>query len=143
MFDIFGYKKHEGAWRNGVYLTTAGSSFEADILESKLRAEGIPSEKRYAGASNFLEISMGFQNAYPIEIYVPEQELERAQEAIVPVPIDDDFEEMPPEEAETAAELDESSDLDQEDGKAEAEDGGAGQLHSGTGWLAEKEETSE
>lgn len=85
-------KKHE-PWRDGVYLTSVKSTFEADILESKLRAENIPSIRRYEGAGNFIEISFGFQNAYPIEIYVPESALEAAREAIDTVPIDDDFEE--------------------------------------------------
>lgn len=67
-------------------------------MESKLRAEGIPVLKRYEGASNFLEISMGFNSAYPIELYVPEQALERARELIEPVPIEDDFEEALDEE---------------------------------------------
>ena len=40
-----------------------------------------------------LEIVFGQQNVFPIEIYVPEDALERAKEAIVSVPIDDDFEE--------------------------------------------------
>lgn len=35
----------------------------------------------------------GQQNVFPIEIYVPENALEAAKEAIVSVPIDDDFEE--------------------------------------------------
>lgn len=78
-------------WRDGVYLTTASSSFEADMLISKLDAEGIPAMKRYIGASNFLEITMGMSSAYPVEIYVPESALEKAKEAIKPVPIDDDF----------------------------------------------------
>ncbi len=87
MFDT---EKKE-PWRGGVYLTTASSSFEADIFISKLEAEGIPAMKRYVGASNFIEISMGMSSAYPVEIYVPESALEEAGEVIKPVPIDDDF----------------------------------------------------
>ncbi|MCR4601302.1 MAG: DUF2007 domain-containing protein [Clostridia bacterium] len=93
MFNLFGTKETKEPWRGGVFLTTAHDSFEADMLVSKLQAEGIPSEKKYVGASNFLEISMGSSSAYPIEIYVPESALEQAREVIVPVPIDDDFEE--------------------------------------------------
>ena len=87
MFDT---EKKE-PWRGGVYLTTASSSFEADLFISKLEAEGIPAMKRYVGASNFIEISMGMSSAYPVEIYVPESALEEAEEVIRPVPIDDDF----------------------------------------------------
>lgn len=74
-------------WRDGVYLCTARDSFEADLLESKLRSEGIPSIKRFKGASNFLEIFMGSSSAYPIDLYVPAETLEDARNVIVAVPI--------------------------------------------------------
>lgn len=77
-------------WRGGVYLCTTKDSFEADIFESKLRSEGIPCVKKYKGASNFIEIAMGSNTAFPIEIYVPEENLEDARNIIVPVPLDDD-----------------------------------------------------
>ena len=80
-------------WRDGVYLTTVRDSFQADILESKLRAEGIPCVKNYRGSSNFMEIALGSNTTQDIDIYVPEETLEMAKEIIVPVPIDDDFEE--------------------------------------------------
>ena len=95
---MFGRRKMDEPWRGGVWLTTVSTSFEADLMESKLRAEGILVLKKYEGASNFLEISMGFNSAYPIELYVPEQALERARELIEPVPIEDDFEEALDEE---------------------------------------------
>jgi hypothetical protein len=79
------------AWRGGVYLCTTRSSFEADILESKLRSENIPCLRKYRGASNFLEIAMGANTTHPIDIYVPEAVLEDAKNAIVAVPLDDDF----------------------------------------------------
>lgn len=88
---MIGRKKKEAPWRGGVYLTTVSTSFEADLLESKLRACDIPVLKRYEGASNFLEITLGFNSAYPIELYVPEEALEEAREVIRPVPIEDDF----------------------------------------------------
>ena len=74
-------------WRGGVYLTTVESSLEADILESKLRGEGIPCIKRYKGAANAVEIIMGSNSAYPIDLYVPEEALEDAKNIIVAVPI--------------------------------------------------------
>ena len=76
-------------WRSGVYLCTANDSMEADILESKLRSENIPSVKKYKGASNFLEIAMGVSTTHPIDIYVPEGLLEDAKNVIVAVPLDD------------------------------------------------------
>ena len=37
---MFG-KKDDKQWRDGVYLTTVEDSLKADILESKLRSEGL------------------------------------------------------------------------------------------------------
>ncbi len=84
-------KKKE--WREGTYLCTVSNSLEADILTSKLESEGIPSIKKYKGASNFMEITMGGNTTQEIELYVREETLERAREVIVPIPIEDDFEE--------------------------------------------------
>ena len=86
MFD----KKEQKEWRDGVYLCTAKDSFEADLLESKLRSEGIPSIKNFQGASNFLEIFMGASTTCPIDIYVPEETLEDAKNIIVAVPLTSD-----------------------------------------------------
>ncbi|MCI8646782.1 MAG: DUF2007 domain-containing protein [Firmicutes bacterium] len=91
---MFSNYDNKEPWRGGVYLCTADSSFQADILESKLRGEGIPCVKKYQGASNFIEIAMGNNNAYPIDLYVPEEALEDAKNVIVPVPIDEDFDEF-------------------------------------------------
>ncbi|MEL7657156.1 MAG: DUF2007 domain-containing protein [Bacillota bacterium] len=83
-------KQDQKEWRDGVYLCTAKDSFEADILESKLRSEGIPSIKKFKGASNFLEIFMGSNSAFPIDIYVPAETLEDAKNIIIAVPIEND-----------------------------------------------------
>lgn len=80
-------KEEQKEWRDGVYLCTAKDSFEADIMESKLRSEGIPSIKKFKGASNFLEIFMGSNSAFPIDIFVPEETLEDAKNIIVAVPL--------------------------------------------------------
>lgn len=86
-------KKESKEWRDGVFLCTAANSMEADILESKLMGEGIPSIRRYKGASNAMEIFMGQSLAFPIDIYVPEETLEDARNIIVPFPLmDEDFE---------------------------------------------------
>ncbi|HKM28620.1 MAG TPA: DUF2007 domain-containing protein [Anaerovoracaceae bacterium] len=81
--------KEDRVWRDGVYLCTVQGSFEADILESKLKGEGIPCVKKYKGASNYLEIFMGQNMTQPIDIYVPEETLEDAKNVIVPVDLDD------------------------------------------------------
>ena len=92
---MFG-KKEEKKWRDGVYLCTAKNSFEADLLESKLRSEGIPCIKKFKGASNFLEIFMGSNSTDPIDLYVPEDTLEDAKNVIVAVPLlSDDIPEEP------------------------------------------------
>lgn len=79
-------------WGSGVYLCTCNSSFEADMLASKLAAENIPCVKKYIGASNFMEIALGSNITQEIELYVPEETLSVAKETIIPVPIEDDFE---------------------------------------------------
>jgi len=81
--------KEKKEWRDGVFLCTAQTSFEADLLESKLRSEGIPCVKKYRGATNFLEIAMGSNVAHAIELYVPEDTLEDAKNVIVAVPLDE------------------------------------------------------
>ncbi len=78
-------------WRNGVFLCHTAGSLEADILESKLRSEGIPCVKKYEEAANFIEIVMGSNSSFAIDLYVPADRLEDARNIIVPVPIDDDF----------------------------------------------------
>jgi hypothetical protein len=80
-------KDDKTEWRDGVYLCTATDSMEADILESKLRGEGIPCEKRWKGAGNFLEIVMGANTICPIDLYVPAESLADAQNIIIPFPL--------------------------------------------------------
>lgn len=84
----------EKEWRGGVYLCTARNSFEADIFESKLRGETIPVLRRYRGAGNFMEISMGTNVAFPIDIYVPKDALEDARNIVVAIPIVSDDPEL-------------------------------------------------
>lgn len=85
---MWGVKENE-EWGGGVFLCTAADSMEADIFESKLRSEGIPCIKKYRGASNFLEIAMGKNVAFPIDIYVPEETLEDARNIVVPIPLEE------------------------------------------------------
>ena len=86
MFDI----KDKNTWRSGVYLATATNSLEADIWESKLKSEGIPVIKKYKGAANAMEIIMGSNYSYPIDLYVPKDALEDAQNIIVAVPLSEE-----------------------------------------------------
>ena len=80
-------EKAEKEWRGGVYMCTAKNSFEADIFESKLRGEDIPCLRRYKGAGNFVEIAMGSNMAYPIDIYVPADALEDARNIVLAIPL--------------------------------------------------------
>ena len=83
-------EKEDGyRWRDGAYLCTVTDSFQADILESKLRSENIPCEKKYIGSSNYLEIVFGTNTVGEIELYVPAECLEDAKNIIVPVDLDD------------------------------------------------------
>ena len=91
MFDDYRTDKE---WRDGVFLCRTENSLQADILESKLRSEGIPCVKKYLGGSNMIEVLMGRNDAFPIDLYVPEECLEDAKNVIVPVAIDDDFEDF-------------------------------------------------
>ena len=116
MFEKEGQKE----WRDGVYLCTAKNSFEADLLESKLRSEGIPSIKKFKGASNFLEIFMGSNTAYPIDIYVPQEALEDAKNIIVPIPLEDELPDEPVDfDSLTEDELDELVSISREDSESE------------------------
>lgn len=81
-------------WRGGVFLCRTENSLQADILESKLRSEGIPCMKKYLGGSNMIEVLMGRNDAFPIDLYVPEECLEDAKNVIVPFEIDENFEEF-------------------------------------------------
>lgn len=83
---MFGTKEKK-EWRDGVYLCTAKNGLEADILESKLNSEGIPAIRRSKDAGNFIEIFMGTNSTYPIDLYVPSEALEDAKNIIVAVPI--------------------------------------------------------
>lgn len=108
-------------WRDGVFLCTVNNSFEADLLESKLKSEGIPCLRKFQGASNFLEIFMGTNSAYPIDLYVPESALEDAKNIIVAVPISsDDFQEEPVDfDSMTEEEIDELIGVSEESKKEE------------------------
>jgi hypothetical protein len=112
--DVMVDEKAEKEWRGGVYMCTAKNSFEADIFESKLRGEGIPILRRYKGAGNFLEIAMGTNMAYPIDIYVPQESVEDARNIVVAIPlVSDDPEDIDYCESEYDAdeiEYDESDD---------------------------------
>jgi hypothetical protein len=63
------------------YLKTTGNSFEAEIIESKLNAYGIPVMRKYKEAGGYLNIYMG-ATPFGIDLYVPSKLLEKAQDII-------------------------------------------------------------
>lgn len=92
---MFGNDEPKNEWRGGVYLTTVKKSFDADLLESKLKSEGIPCLKKYVGASNAMEIIMGTNIGFSIDLYVPEEALEDAKNIIIAFPLlSDESEEL-------------------------------------------------
>lgn len=83
---MFGKKENQKEhWRDGTFLVTVNNSIEADILESKLKAEGIPVMRRYEGFANAAEIIMGSNTAFQLDLYVPEDALEDAKNIIIPL----------------------------------------------------------
>lgn len=91
---IFDYDRTK-EWRDGVYLCSVKSGIQAEILESKLRSEGIPCERRYKGSSNYMEIVLGRDFAGKIDLYVPAQALEDAKNIILPISLDECQDEEP------------------------------------------------
>ena len=88
---MFGFKeKDKENWRDGKFLVTVKSSMEADILESKLNAEGIPVMRRSEGFGNAAEIIMGQNTAFELSLYVPEAALVDALNIISPDPLTDE-----------------------------------------------------
>ena len=83
---MFGKKENQKEhWRDGTFLVTVNNSIEADILESKLMAEGIPVMRKYEGFANAAEIIMGSNTAFQLDLYVPENALEDAKNIIIPL----------------------------------------------------------
>lgn len=85
---IFDYDRTK-AWRDGVRLCSVRGEMNAELLMAKLRAEGIPSEKRYVGAGNYMTFILGQDFANDIDIYVPEASLEDAKNIIIPIDLSD------------------------------------------------------
>lgn len=70
----------------GEFLYSAADEMEAVIIESLLRSEGIQTMRKYREAGDFLVVYMG-TSSFGIDIHVPEEQLERAQEIIDGRPI--------------------------------------------------------
>jgi len=71
-------------WRDGVYLCSVKGAMTMEIIEAKLRSEGIPSERRYKGFSNCMEILLGQDFLDYVDLYVPADCLEDARNLVIP-----------------------------------------------------------
>lgn len=63
------------------FLLSAVDSIEADMIESILRANDIPVMKKYRESGGYMKIVMG-NSIYGVDLFVPEQLLDRATEII-------------------------------------------------------------
>lgn len=64
-----------------VLLTSVSTDMEADLLESLLRAEGIPVTRRYQEAGGYLMVYMG-TTSFGVDLYVPESMISTAKELL-------------------------------------------------------------
>jgi hypothetical protein len=69
------------AYAGDALLVSAADSVEAEILESFLKAQGIPVLKKYPEAGGFLDIYMG-TTAFGIDLYVPVDRLDEARDIV-------------------------------------------------------------
>ena len=63
------------------FLISVGDSFEADMVEALLNANGVPVLKKYKEAGDYLKIYMGGTN-FGVDIFVPSKLLSKAQDII-------------------------------------------------------------
>lgn len=74
---------------NGALLITACNAIEADLLESKLKAYGIPVLRKYKGFGDYLNIYMG-ATPFGVDLYVPAELLEKARDIVSIQDVPDD-----------------------------------------------------
>lgn len=79
-------------WQGGKYLTTAHDYIEASIIETELKAGGIPCIKKQVGSGEYMRIYLGASANTPIDIYVPEAALEDARNILEPFEFDTEME---------------------------------------------------
>ncbi len=63
-------------------LYTATNSFEADQIMVMLKSNGVPSYKREHGAGQYLSIVFGVNTTQAIDIIIPSQAKEKAEELL-------------------------------------------------------------
>lgn len=88
-----------------VFLVSAADNFEADIMEAKLEAYGVPVLKKHRETGGYLQVYMG-ASPFGLDLYVPSKLLDKAREILEPVP-ETETEEYEPESPQEQEELEE------------------------------------
>jgi hypothetical protein len=81
--DVLCFRKAEEAMSNEKLLVANLNTIEADIIISKLKSYGIPVLKKSKGSGELMEIYTG-ANMYGIDLYVPSEMAELAEELLKP-----------------------------------------------------------
>jgi len=73
------FRKKESSPPEGmVFLTTAGDIIEAEVIESRLKASGIPILRKHRGPGGYMAVLLGF-STYGIDLFVPEDRADVAK----------------------------------------------------------------
>ncbi len=81
LVDSLDEEQEEVEYDHDTFLISVRDEFEAEIVDSLLQAEGIPTVKRYKGVGQYLQVYMG-KSYEGIDIYVPSKCLGKGKEII-------------------------------------------------------------
>lgn len=65
-----------------VLFTTVNTSFEADQIIAILMSNDIPAYKKETGSGQWLNVFMGMNTINPVDIYIPEELVDKANEVL-------------------------------------------------------------
>ena len=80
-----------------IKIYTTFDSFEADQVISTLAFYDIPSVKRVKGSGQYIGILMGHMTTHEIDVYVPDEAVDRAVEILTETGFLQEAEELPEE----------------------------------------------
>ena len=80
-----------------IKIYTTFDSFEADQVISTLAYYDIPSVKRVKGSGQYIGILMGHMTTHEIDVYVPDEAVDRAVEILTETGFLQEAEELPEE----------------------------------------------
>ena len=80
-----------------IKIYTTFDSFDADQVISTLAYYGIPSVKRVKGSGQYIGILMGHMTTHEIDVYVPDEAVDRAGEILTETGFLQEAEELPEE----------------------------------------------